>query len=188
METPQVILGIDPSINSTGLTVWKREQNIHIYYIISNHLTKKMKDFHHDRFQYIEYQKIQPDKNVEYCIRESQKTSNIFNICQAIREVIQNEGVTACVMEGVSYGSTGSAALVDLAGLNFAIRCTLKELNIPFMIVSPTSVKSFAVGNGAAQKEAIIFAWTHCDPEFQGVKVKIDDVADSYFMSHMYHS
>lgn len=188
MEKSSVIIGIDPSINSTGVTIWKPDSDIHIYYIITNHLTQKMKAFHHERFQYIEYEKTQPNKDDEYHIRESQKTSNIFNICQKIREIVVNEEVTGCVMEGVSYGSTGSAALVDLAGLNFSIRCTLQDLKIPFKIVSPNSVKSFAVGNGSAQKDAMIFAWKHCDPAFKEVNVKIDDVADSYFMAHMYMS
>ena len=66
-------------------------------------------------------------------------------------------------MEGVSYGSRGSAALVDLAGLNFAIRMTILKEDIPFNILAPTSVKKFAVGDGGAEKDVMIASWKKLD-------------------------
>lgn len=179
------ILGIDPSINSTGLTVWDKTNNIHIYYIITSKMTEKMKKFSHERFQYLYYDKVTPDKDERYEVKEWAKVVNIARICEAIRQVIETQGVTSCVMEGVSYGSTGSAALADLAGLNFSIRQTIYNSNIRCKIVSPNQVKQFATGKGNAPKETMIDTWIHCDPAFNNVKVKIDDVADSYFMAHM---
>ena len=66
-------------------------------------------------------------------------------------------------MEGVSYGSTGSGALVDLAGLNFAIRLVLLQMNINLTIVAPTELKKFAVANGGASKEQMVDAWLRID-------------------------
>jgi hypothetical protein len=88
-------------------------------------------------------------------------------------------------MEGVSYGSVGSAALVDLAFLNASIRMVLKMKGIKFEIVSPTSLKKFACSNGQAEKDVIIDAWKRLDRNVSDVKdIKIDDLADSYFLAH----
>ena len=87
-------------------------------------------------------------------------------------------------MEGVSYGSVNGAALVDLSGLNFAIRMVINELNIPLNIVSPRAVKKFAIANGAADKDVIIKAWKLLDRNISDIiDIKIDDLADSYFIA-----
>jgi hypothetical protein len=86
-------------------------------------------------------------------------------------------------MEGISYGSVGSAALADLAGLNFAIRMLLIEKGIKFKIVSPISLKVFATNNAGATKEEMSWAWKLLDKEMQDIdKIKIDDLADAYFL------
>lgn len=180
------ILGIDPSINSTGLCVWNPETKTNKYYVITSHMTKKMKDFQHDRFEYLPYEKDTVDKSAEYQEKERAKTENILDICERILYVIGKEDITKCYMEGISYGSTGSAALADLAGLNFAIRCFVYQRDIPIIIYSPNSIKSFATGIGNATKETVIDTWKHCDPEFKSVKdIKVDDVADAYFIAHL---
>jgi hypothetical protein len=87
-------------------------------------------------------------------------------------------------MEGVSYGSVGSAALVDLSFLNASIRMTLHHLDIPFTIVSPTSLKKFACANGQADKNLMIDAWKRMDKNISNItEIKIDDLADSYFLA-----
>lgn len=179
------ILGIDPSINSTGLTLWDKSTNECIYYIIVSKMTNKMKEFKHSRFKYLPYDKITPEASDDYSMKEWYKTKNICEICDKIREIIENEQVTSCVMEGISYGSVGSAALADLAGLNFSIRQTILNQGVTCTIVSPNQVKLFATGKGNAPKEAVVDTWEHCDPEFSKVNIKIDDVADSYFIAHM---
>jgi len=88
-------------------------------------------------------------------------------------------------MEGVSYGSKGSSALVDLAGLNFMIRAILLSENIQFNILAPTVVKKFAVGNGAAEKDVMIASWKKLDKNTTNItEIKLDDLADSYFICH----
>jgi hypothetical protein len=88
-------------------------------------------------------------------------------------------------MEGVSYGSVGSAALVDLSFLNASIRMVLKENGVKFDIVSPTSLKKFACANGQADKDVMVDAWKRLDENVRDVTgIKIDDLADSYFLAH----
>ena len=90
-----------------------------------------------------------------------------------------------CYIEGVSYGSIGSAALVDLVGLNFVVRTKLIENNYKFTIVSPTENKRDAVGNGQATKDLMVYSFLQLHPQFSDFNkvTKIDDIADAYFLS-----
>ena len=73
---------------------------------------------------------------------------------------------------------------MDLAGLNYCIRLLAKDRNINIEIVSPTSVKKFATGNGQAEKDIMIDAWKRLDKNISNVNdIKIDDLADSYFLA-----
>lgn len=150
-----------------------------------------MKSFKHNRIHFIDYKKI-PVTNLAYSDKEYVKSENIYKIIGVIGEILDKymsddrEDVTEIVvnMEGISYGSTGSAALVDLSGLNFAIRMKLMELGIGFRIVSPISLKLFATNNAGASKEEMSWAWKLLDPEMKDIdKIKIDDLADAYFLS-----
>ena len=87
-------------------------------------------------------------------------------------------------IEGVSYGSVGSAALVDLAGLNFMMRQLFVSKSIDFQVVSPTSNKKSFTGNGQADKDVMIDAWRRLDKNIYNIKdIKIDDLADAFALS-----
>ena len=120
----------------------------------------------------------------DYESKEAAKTLNIFDICEIIDWIFETEKPTCICMEGISYGSAGSASLVDLAGLNYCIRVTALRREIPFHIVSPMSLKKEATGNGGASKEEMVWAWKYCDPNIVKIKeIKIDDLADAFFLS-----
>lgn len=179
-----VIMGIDPSINCTGVCVYNSLTQKHTYFMIVSKCTKKMKNFTNDNINIIEYGKKDPN-NGEYHIKEYNKTQNIYNICIILRDIIQLFKPDIIQMEGVSYGSRGSAALVDLSGLNFAIRYLIIQENIPFNILAPTAIKKFAVGDGGAEKDVIIASWKKLDNNIKNIKeIKLDDLADSYFIAH----
>ena len=134
-------IGIDPSINCTGVCIDFGDSNE--YYMIPAKPTKKLLNFSHEYIHVQPYLKFDT-KDKEYSDKEGAKTFNIASICQNLKNIICDVRViddVEVVMEGVSYGSVGSAALVDLAGLNFAIRYMLISNNIPFKIVSPFKCK-----------------------------------------------
>jgi Holliday junction resolvasome RuvABC endonuclease subunit len=179
-----MIIGIDPSINCTGICVWDEENNTHTYHMIPSKMTKKMKDFRHSHLFLMPYEKIDT-KNMEYSDKESAKFNNIYEIVQRVQVVVREKNPSRIVMEGVSYGSMGSAAIVDLCFLNSALRMMLKQNDIPFEIVSPTSLKKFACSNGQAEKDVIVDAWKRLDPRISNINnIKVDDLADSYFLAH----
>ena len=156
-----------------------------------------MSAFKNDYVQYLPYEKEDTNKKLnEYAQVEFNKAHNIYNICVRVKQVIKaslewygNDNINNCevFMEGVSYGSLGSAALVDLSGLNFAIRNVLIELGVKFTIVSPSQNKKFATGLGNADKEHMIFSWLMIEKHLKEIKdIKIDDLADAYFLSNYY--
>lgn len=180
-----MIIGIDPSINSTGVCVWDdASTNSNKYYIIPSKVTKKMQQFDNQWVQLLPYEKIVATNEV-YSVKEQRKFENLYNICKKVGWILDTFSPSIVYMEGVSYGSVGSAALVDLAMLNGMLRYVIGSRNIPFVIVSPTELKKFACANGQAEKDVMIDAWKRLDPNIQPIKdVKIDDLADAYFLAH----
>lgn len=179
-------IGIDPSINSTGVCIWDDNKDTHKYYLISSKMTKKMQEFDNKYVKLISYEK-RDVKQKDYSVKETLKFENLFDICTIIKDILKtykNKDIHVNI-EGISYGSTGSAALVDLSFLNAIIRYQLKLLNIPFTIISPTSLKKFACANGQAEKDVMIDAWKRMDNNIKNISIlKIDDLADSYFLAH----
>ena len=176
-----VSIGVDPSINSTGICVSDGKK--YTYYIITSKMTRKMEAFSHKYIHLVPYEKTET-KDLEYTEKESVKTRNFANICEKVRSIIKKHKPDNIKMEGVSYGSTGSAALVDLSGLNFMLRQLFLIEKVPFVIVSPSQNKKFAVANGSADKDIMIDAWKRMDSNISDVSdIKIDDLADSFFLA-----
>lgn len=175
-----ITIGADLSVNSTGICV--NRDGVFDYYIIASKLTKKQQAFVHPNVHIIHYQKDQPDG--EYHVKEAIKTTNINRIINAIDYIVRKNHPDVVNIEGVSFGSVGSAALIDLTGLNYMLRKHLLDLNIPFNIISPTQNKKFATGNGSADKNMMVDAWKRLDSNIKGInEIKIDDLADAYFLS-----
>jgi Holliday junction resolvasome RuvABC endonuclease subunit len=176
------IIGIDPSINSTGICV-KSDKGIK-YYLITSKSTKKMKEFKNPHIVLFNYEKIST-KDMDYAEKEYYKSNNIYKICDLVDKIISINRPEKIYMEGISYGSVSGASLADLSGLNFALRNIFIANKIPFEIISPTSVKKFATANGNAEKELMIDAWRRLDNNIRNItEIKIDDLADSYFIAH----
>lgn len=179
-----IIIGIDPSINCTGVCVYDTLKNSHVYYMIISKSTKKMKTFKNDFVNIIDYEKRDSNKG-EYQNKEFNKAENIYDICHELNCIINQYKPDLIQMEGISYGSHSSSALADLAGLNFAIRMMLIDNSLNFNILAPTSIKKFAVGNGGAEKDVIIASWKKLDKNISNISdIKLDDLADSFFIAH----
>lgn len=181
-------IGIDPSINSTGICVTTSTGSENIYYIISSNPTKKSLEYCAplDYINIIPYVKSKPTDI--YWEREQIKTNNIKNIVNEIGKIVdfyKARGVIDRVtMEGISYGSVKGSALVDLSFLNMAIRLQLNGL--PLYIVSPKEVKKYAIGNGNSDKDIMVLSWKRLDGRIRTLPewIKCDDLADAYFMAN----
>ena len=198
MKETILYVGIDPSINSTGITIARYENNVEVeikFYIIKNgKLTKRESATNDsiDNFEYIIYNKIDltqfKDDNHVF---EYYKTKNMVEVVNTIYDLILNEvkkysAIVNVVIEGISYGSSiRTKSIFDLAGLNYMIRYKLitgdiQHLNLS--IATPSNIKKYATGKGNANKESIMTIFKYIFPEMQNIP-KLDDIADSYFMA-----
>ena len=198
MKNAILYVGIDPSINSTGITIARYENNVEVeikFYIIKNgKLTKRESAANDsiDNFEYIIYNKIDltqfKDDNHVF---EYYKTKNMVEVVNTIYDLILNEvkkysAIVNVVIEGISYGSSiRTKSIFDLAGLNYMIRYKLITSDIQHLnlsIATPSNIKKYATGKGNANKESIMTIFKYIFPEMQNIP-KLDDIADSYFMA-----
>lgn len=198
MKDTILYVGIDPSINSTGITIARYENNVEVeikFYIIKNgKLTKRESAANDaiDNFEYIIYNKIDltqfKDDNHVF---EYYKTKNMVEVVNTIYDLILNEvkkysAIVNVVIEGISYGSSiRTKSIFDLAGLNYMIRYKLITSDIQHLnlsIATPSNIKKYATGKGNANKESIMTIFKYIFPEMQNIP-KLDDIADSYFMA-----
>src|ERR1035437_6195346 len=59
--------------------------------------------------------------------------------------------VCIVVIENLAFGVRNATSLTQLAALNYFTRKIFMEVEVPFVLVAPTSLKKFATSNGAAK-------------------------------------
>ena len=191
-----VFIGIDPSINSTGMTIRTDTGFCRFFIIKGDKLTKKEKNAqlnNYEIFEYCLYQKENVKDTNNAHERELAKAHNLSTIADTISNIIEEllqqfrktstiDSVTIC-MEGISYGSIHSAAVMDLAGLNYLIRDRLHHHTVvgTLLVTPPAEVKRFYTGSGNANKQLMISTFKGSFPDFD--LPKIDDVCDSEGMA-----
>ena len=191
----ELYVGIDPSINSTGVTIniWKDNSLFtEVFYIIKgNKLTKKEQNVAEDddlnKVIYSTYEKIDIKDAVDSHELELIKTKNLLNIVNVISHIIsvysKHCDYIYVGMEGLSYGSSvRTRSIYELAGLNYLIRNELITKHMcKLCILPPTEVKKFATGIGNCSKDAVINVFSSIFPNLLKIP-KIDDIADSWFI------
>ena len=162
-----IVAGLDLSINSTGICV---EGNV--YYNIVSKLTKNHLSNTNQNIKVSQYEKTD---NIN---------DNINNIANEILKILKYHNVSIAVIEDVAMGAK-SRSIIDLTGLNYWVRCLLKQNNIDFITVPPTLWKKIMLGNGMATKDLITDSWKRVT-KIQTELKKTDDLADSYFLCKFY--
>ena len=191
-----VFIGIDPSINSTGMTIRTDTGFCRFFIIKGDKLTKKEKNAQSNNseiFEYCLYQKENVKDTNNAHERELAKAHNLSTIADTIYNIIEEllekfrktstiDSVTIC-MEGISYGSIHSAAVMDLAGLNYLIRDRLHHHTVvgTLLVTPPAEIKRFYTGSGNANKQLMISTFKGSFPDFD--LPKLDDIADSDSMA-----
>lgn len=168
-------IGIDLSINSTGLCITS-DSHKPKYYIITSKMSKRQKAFNHNRITIIEYKKT------------DNLSDNIREIGKVISLVLENNpNIDNAVIEDTALNATGR--VVDLGILNGYVRALLDMKGIPFTTVRPTSWKKQMLGNGFADKVTTAFNWSKLDADAYNVminnKFNYFDISDAYFLSNM---
>lgn len=189
-----VFMGVDPSINSSGICIQFWEDNLKVkeYFAIvkPDKLTKKEQKAHDAYlfFDYVLYEKHDLSKYEDNHEHEHYKTLNMIavldKIIETVKDNVSDKNVEIYVVqEGVSYGSTlKTKSVFDLAGLNFMIRERfLKDDRFHLTIATPSEIKKYSSGNGNCKKEVMIDLFKILYPDFD--LPKLDDICDAYFMA-----
>ena len=191
----ELYVGIDPSINSTGITINIWEDNslfTEVFYIIKgNKLTKKEQKVTEDddlnKVIYSTYEKSDIKDATDSHELELIKTKNLLNIVNVISHIItvysKHCDYIYVGMEGLSYGSSvRTRSIYELAGLNYLIRNELMTKHMcKLYILPPTEVNKFATGIGNCSKDAVINVFSSIFPNLLKIP-KIDEIADSWFI------
>lgn len=185
-DTKQLMIGVDPSFSSTGISVVENNKLIKSY-IVTHNKPKvkytKIAEQYNNIFEYVHYEYMVTgvDQDAELI-----KTQNIIEATKSILSIIllykkQNYDIEV-YMEGVAFSSRRTQSLVELGALNFNIRINLIKLGIPFHIITPSANKKAFTGNGAADKELMIKTFLMLNPEYQSLVgyIKMDDIADAF--------
>ena len=195
----EIYIGIDQSINSTGICVKLYENKDTLikehFYIITHKVTKKALAYSEklDNFDYILYDKKEKSESEDNNEFEFNKLFNNIMITDKILEIIKSN-ISAPLdriyigMEGVSYQSSQTKSLLDLAGLSTLIRYRLYKFFLTnqdnvgeLRIFTPGEIKKFASGNGNCSKDVMIGLFKTAYKEIAELP-KIDDIADAYWI------
>lgn len=190
-DTKQLIIGVDPSFSSTGISIVKDGSLLKSY--IVTHCRPKVKytkiaERYNNIFEYVNYCYSTlsdfPEGDMELL-----KTQNVIEATKAIISIIllykmQNYEIEV-YMEGVAFSSRRTQSLVELGALNYNIRINLIKLGIPFHIITPSSNKKAFTGNGVADKELMIKTFLMLNPSYRPLVgyIKMDDIADAFALA-----
>lgn len=208
-----IFAGIDPSISSSGVAVWIKETNFYHLYNIRNKRTKKeeMQMPAAGPVDVVMYKYTDPNKYKGKDQRKFElvKTINLINITKEIKRILHctvlehrrgaiNIEMYVCIETNAFRAGARSVSLVDLCGLNFLIRNAVIGLNNEFpcgvdahlVCATPSEIKKYATGRGDADKELVMFCFSLLRPDIAETYgfMKLDDLADAYFMMNYAHS
>lgn len=194
----EIYIGIDQSINSTGVCVKLYDDNKLIkehFYIITHKVTKKALAYSEtlNNFEYVFYDKHEKSESDDNNKFEMNKLLNNIMISTKIIDIIKNIISSPLdklyvAMEGISYQSSQTKSLIDLAGLSTLIRYKILKFfqthqdNMgELRIFTPGEIKKFASGNGNCSKDVMIKLFNTAQKEIAKLP-KVDDIADAYWI------
>lgn len=183
-------------MKSTGVCIWNTETGSHEYWLIVNKVpnkTRKMLSPDNNDLHIIDYKSL-PFNNLKSYEKERVKTHNVMRVIDAINLILIPLGrLSRCcqfqcevIIEAIAFQANG--VIDQLSGLNYMIRNSAIDcFGIESLyVIPPTSIKAKSVGDGGANKDMMIDAWLDVEPNMRKYvgNVKLDDLADAYFMSH----
>jgi Holliday junction resolvasome RuvABC endonuclease subunit len=114
-------------------------------------------------------------------INTTAKTRTEDRLISIRRTIAQaSNGADAAIIEGLSYGSVGGAQ-AERSALHWMVRVDLYQLGVPYVVVTPMSLKKFVCGTAKAEKSMMIREvfrrWN--------VEAKNDNEADAAALAHL---
>jgi|GEM_PF-6378158 len=110
MQKPKRVLGVDPSIRSTGIYTGDK------YILLTDHATKALKSLPIDIREFDR----ESGKGFAGEDKEAVKTSNVFSIINLFEQVLDEVKPDIMAIEAIAFSAKGS--IDQLAGVNYAMR------------------------------------------------------------------
>lgn len=173
-----IVIGVDPSIQSTGIYINKPCDVKDQYHLICSKPTKKLLAC--PLVTCHKYDYLPPDG--DFMEKERRKTWNVCQIISIYKEILIDVMPDYCVIEAIAMSAAGR--IDALAMLNGGMRYVNHTMGIPIYAVPPTSNKLQFTGNGQAPKEVMVESWKRMDPRMMQVSGKVDDLADAYALAN----
>lgn len=151
------IIGIDHSLNSTGVVA----------------LTKD-KDISYTNYA-ITYKDKKTTNNLYFNLKRFDFTIN------KIKETFDSFHPDLVVIEGFAFGIKKTKSLTELGALGWMIRMLAWKQNYSMLIVTPSQLKQFVGESGTCKKNLLMLKiWQKYQVEF-----KTDDEADAYGLARL---
>lgn len=182
-----IIIGVDPSLNSSAITIYK--DNTYSYYNYTNNKpnnkwVKESDDLIHFHFH---RHKETGDFSKSEVLKLEVYDEITDNIVDNIIKITDGEE-TKVFIEGYSY-SSASGRLIDLVTFSTLLRYKLlKNMNIVLHVVPPSSLKKsigglvYGIGKDkVARNEDGMAAGSFKKKEMMGALLKFDTISGDYF-------
>lgn len=121
--------------------------------------------------------------------KDSSIEERIYFIRLRVKEALEKYSPDFVSIEGLAYGVASNNGRL-LAGVFFNILSLLIELNIPYQVVNPKTLKKLATGHGSADK---LLMRTSVDEysldklvlltKLKATSKKFEDIIDAYWLS-----
>jgi len=104
--------------------------------------------------------------------------NRIMFIGEKVISIVNKYPNSEISIEGLSHGSA-SDSMLELAALHYYVRILLKNQNLSFEVLPPTSLKKFLTGKGHAKKELmLLYVYKKYGEEFHD-----NNLADAYALA-----
>lgn len=190
-----MVIGIDPSLNGTGIVVLDRKGSIAACY----RLSKKEKTKNKVKFYRIEIWRLDPGKKGELAeshdIGEGHINSSrrIAVICSFVKRLALRLEPSWVMVEGYAYNKSKSQAgsAINLAELGGALRLTFEleeTLRKKLVFASPSLGRKILTGKGNANKEGVWNFLKRQGIAFLGPEGKPNtDLSDAFAVANFAH-
>lgn len=157
----QIFVGIDPSLQSTGLYFYARQG------VFGNYI------YHQPQYAQIDTKPKDFPNSINRCLYIADL------IVQLIQEKLDDDSFVKLVVCQDYFVGRTQGTVIQLAELGTMIRYKILVKQFPLCVVPPKTVKKFVTGNGNAKKqqmmEAVLERWNF--------KASTDNLADACGMS-----
>lgn len=175
------VMGIDPSMRSTGICLMTDDQPPE-YHLICSSPTKKLLNLNCPFIHVHRYDAVVVEGNSVQ--KEWYKMKNVQKVIDAFTNILHLYCPHYCVIEAIAMAAGSHGRLDQLSFLNGCMRYVCYLHNTPCYAVVATTNKLKFSGMGDAKKEDMVRCWKLADPrvsQYNGYK--LDDLADAYALS-----